>query len=152
MHINSIFKLIASWTQQRENPGSYIMSLIYAEKVANNSPTALFVSARKWWTLGARACLPSAPALATVEGVPGQGRGAQGARHAGHSKDGWGGASWITLSRGGQTLGQHLRSAAPVFSSLRSVMVAPKVSASSWTYMSPHHHCRLTTTFTKSLL
>lgn len=54
------------------------MSLIYAEKVANNSHTALFVSARKWWKLGVRACLPSAPALATVEGGPGQGRGHRG--------------------------------------------------------------------------
>ena len=54
------------------------MSLIYAGKVANNSPTALFVSARKWWKLGVRACLPSAPALAIVEGGPRQGRGCRG--------------------------------------------------------------------------
>lgn len=67
MHINSIFKLIALLTLQRERPGSYIMPLIYAEKAANNSPTVLFVSTRKRQKLGAGVSLPSALALATGE-------------------------------------------------------------------------------------
>lgn len=51
MHINSIFKLIAFLTLQRERPGSYIMPLIYAERLANNSSAVLFVSTRKWQKL-----------------------------------------------------------------------------------------------------
>lgn len=67
MHINSIFKLIALLTLQCERPGSYIMPLVYAQQEANNSPTVLFVSTRKWQNLGARASLPSTPALVTGE-------------------------------------------------------------------------------------
>lgn len=67
MHINSISELIALRIPWRESPGSCIMRLIYADLAANNSPTVLFVSGRKWQKLGARAALPGAPASATGE-------------------------------------------------------------------------------------